>query len=391
MPWKESNLMTERMKFIVRALEGDRITDLAKEFGISRKTAYKILDRFKEHGPPGLYNKPRAPLRVANRTSDEVEKLILLLKSEKPSWGAAKIREVFLRKYPNVFCPCKTTVHSILDKHNLTTHRKKRSRYKAKGTFLSIANGPNDLWCADFKGEFLLANKKYCYPLTITDNFSRYLFACEGLESVRTREAISVFEKTFLEHGLPKAIRTDNGVPFSHAQALHGMTPLSVWWLRQGIKIERIKPGNPQENGRHERMHRTLKKWISSTRANFLQQQEDLDIFLNEYNVERPHEALHMKTPAEVHVRSTREYNRKQEDLDYPGAKFVKAVNLSGDILLNRERVYVGRAFAGYNIGVTEEEEGMYLAKFMDYELGFFDFETRKVLSVENPFVLPKV
>jgi len=391
-PWKESNDVTERMKFITRFLEGDKITELSKEFGISRKTAYKIINRFKEDGPSGLYNKPKAPLRVANRTPKEVEKLILCLKHDKPSWGAAKIRELFLRKYPNIFCPCKSTVHSILDQNELTKRRRARThRHKAQGTFLSVARQPNDLWCADFKGHFRLGNQKYCYPLTVTDQFSRYLFSCEALESVKPREAISVFERVFKDHGLPQAIRTDNGVPFSHPQALHGLTPLSVWWLRQGIKLERITPGCPEQNGRHERMHRTLKSWMGRSKGNFLQQQESLDEFLEEFNTERPHEALGMKTPAEVHTPSRRKYQGLQDDLVYSLADTIEQVNLSGEVLFKKKRIYISRSFAGYNIGITEQEEDIYLVHFMDYELGFFDLETRKVLSVQNPFVLPKV
>ena len=274
--------MTERLKFVMRYMEGEKIAELSREFGISRKTGHKIISRFLEEGPSGLYNKPKAPLRIANRTPEEVELLLLNLKREKPSWGAAKIRKIFQGKYPHIFCPCKSTVHSILDKHGLTKHRRRTAgrKYKATGSYLSIPAKPNDLWCADFKGQFRMGNRKYCYPLTITDQWSRYLLSCEALEGVSPREAMDVFTRVFKEFGLPQAIRTDNGVPFGHPQALHGMSPLSVSWLRQGIRLERIKPGCPEQNGRHERMHRTLKAWIQKSQDNILRQQEELERFV---------------------------------------------------------------------------------------------------------------
>lgn len=393
MPWKESNFMTERFKFINRHLQGEKITELSREFGISRKTGHKIIKRFKEEGPSGLYNKPKAPLRVANRTPEEVELLLVHLKHEKPSWGAAKIREVFMRKYPKVFCPCKSTVHSILDKHNLTKHRRstRARRFKATGSYLSVPNGPNDLWCADFKGQFRLGNRQYCYPLTISDQWSRFLFSCEALESVKPREAVSVFERIFSEFGLPRAIRTDNGVPFGHPQALHGLSALSVFWLRQGVQLERIQPGCPEQNGRHERMHRTLKSWVQRSQSNILQQQEEFERFLDEFNNERPHEALKMKTPSEVHTFSQRRFDPNPDELTYPNADQVEMVSICGEIPFRRKRIYVSRSFAGYNVGITEQEEDIFSVHFMDYELGYFDFENRKVLSVQNPFILPKL
>lgn len=393
MPWKEASLMTERLKFMLRVNEGEKITDLCEEFGISRKTGHKIIKRFKEYGPEGLYNKPRAPLRVANRTPFEIEQLILSLKHNKLSWGAPKLRELFLKKYPRLHCPCETTFHSILDKNNLTKRRRRRSSYKAQGSYLSVPQNPNDLWSADFKGHFKMKNKQYCYPLTITDNVSRYVFACDALESVKVQEAVNIFERVFKENGLPTAIKTDNGVPFSHPQALHGLSPLSVWWLSLGIKLERIDPGCPQQNGRHERMHRSLKSWLSLEKlgSNILQQQEYLDEFVEEFNNERPHESLDMQVPAAVHKSSTRIYDGKEPDYQYIGADKVISVNLSGEVLINKYRIYVGRAFKGYEIGITEQEDEKYLVNFMDYEIGFFDKKTRKVISVDNPFIIKKV
>ena len=300
MPWRKCSVMDEKVKFISRLLDGDSMTVLCQEFGISRKTGYKIWNRYKNVGLDGLSDRSRRPYKSANQLPFQIEKLITLIKEDKPSWGARKIREKLRRKHPEIKLPATSTVHAVLDRNGLVKSKKRR-RYKAEGTALSYTNTPNDLWCADYKGEFLMGNKKYCYPLTITDFSSRYLLACEALETTKSPFAFRVFERAFKEYGLPKAIRTDNGNPFSNVQAMFGLSRLSVWWLRLGINIERIKPGHPQQNGRHERMHLTLKKEATKPPGeNLLQQQEMFESFIEEYNNERPHESLNMKYPTEV-------------------------------------------------------------------------------------------
>lgn len=387
MPWTASSIVNERMKFVTRVLDGDKITDLCIEFGISRKTGHKIIKRFKEEGPNGLLNKSKAPIRVANKLADEVQSMIVKLKMEKPTWGAPKIRELYMRKYPNFPVPAKSTIHAILDKNGLVKSRRKK-RYKAKGTSLSVPALPNDLWCTDFKGQFRLGNKKYCYPLTITDQLSRRIIACEGLESVKTESSFEVYERAFSEFGLPKAMRSDNGVPFSHPQSLYGLSPLSAWWLRLGIKIERIKPGHPEQNGQHERMHRTLKESLRPIKNNFLQQQEQFDEFVREFNDERPHEALNMKTPSEVYKKSNFKLPIKLEELEYPNEDMTFKVTKSGDIWIKSKRLSITRALRGYTVGVTEQDDGVYSLKFMDYDMGFFNLEERRLVSLENPFSL---
>ncbi len=220
------------------------------------------------------------------------------LKQEHPSWGAPKLRERLRRQYSEIQCPAISTVHAILDRNGLVKRRKRRV-YKPEGTELAHPHHPNDLWCADYKGEFMLADRRYCYPLTITDFASRYLLSCEGLSSTHSLYAFTVFERTFKDFGLPRAIRTDNGAPFASANSLFGLTRLSVWWLRLGIAIERIKPGHPQQNGRHERIHLTLKKEATKPAAkNFLQQQARFDQFIDIFNQQRPHQGLNMRYPA---------------------------------------------------------------------------------------------
>ncbi len=260
------------------------------------------------------------------------------LKREYPSWGAPKIRERLRRKYPDLRCPAISTVHAVLDRHGLVERRVRR-RYKARGTALSRPLQPNELWCADFKGEFMLADRRYCFPLTITDFATRYLLRCEALSSTKEGTAFTVFERTFQEFGLPLAIRTDNGIPFGCGNALYGLTRLSVWWLRLGIGIERIKPGHPEQNGRHERMHLTLKREATKPAApNFLQQQARFDAFVARYNDERPHEALEMRVPADDYARSPRPY-RGLGELEYPFHDWTAIVTTCGRICYEKRKV----------------------------------------------------
>lgn len=385
MPWKESVIVDERMKFIGRLLEGEKMAELCREFGISRKTGYKFWDRYQRIGLQGIGDRTRRPVRYANQLPMQLEREIIRIKREKPSWGAPKIREILRRKYPEVKTPAKSTIHCILDRRGLVKHRKKR-RFRAEGTALSLTNNPNDLWCADYKGEFMLTSKSYCYPLTITDFSSRYLLACDALESNKELYAFEVFERVFKEYGLPRAIRTDNGVPFASPNSLFGLSKLSVWWLRLGILIERIKPGNPQQNGRHERMHLTLKKEATKPAGeNLLQQQETFDRFIEEFNTQRPHQALSMKYPKEVYQPSSRPYGGLQ-DLSYPFHDRSIMVTNCGRICIRGQKINLSYVFAGQTVGIKEVGDGIWLVTFMKYDLGYFDEESSKLEPLEYPF-----
>ncbi|NIN35674.1 MAG: IS481 family transposase, partial [Gammaproteobacteria bacterium] len=378
MPWRECNRMDERLKFIARLLDGEKMSALCREFGISRPTGYKIFNRYKDFGVNGLEDRSRRPYRQANQLPFQIERTILRIKQEHPSWGAPKIREKLLREYPMIKPPAKSTVHAVLDRHGLVKRRKRR-RHKAKGTALNHVQTPNGLWCADYKGEFRLGNKHYCYPLTISDYHSRYLLACEGLESTRSSFALAVFERVFKEYGLPHAIRTDNGIPFSAPNALFGLSHLSVWWLRLGIQIERIKPGHPQQNGRHERIHLTLKKETTRPAAfNFLQQQARFDDFVTVYNHDRPHQALNMKYPGEVYTPSTRVY-RPLDEPEYPFHDRSVRVTQCGRICIGRRKINFSIVFAGQTIGIREVADNIWLVSFMQYDLGYFDDQADRV------------
>ena len=252
-----------------------------------------------------------------------------------------------------------------------------RPRQRATGTPLSAGAKTNDLWCADFKGEFKLGNGRYCYPLTVTDHASRFLLLCEALESTREDLAFTAFERLFAERGLPLAIRSDNGVPFASPNALFNLSKLSVWSLRLGIAIERIKPGQPQQNGRHERMHLTLEK--EATRPpgmNRLQQQARFDAFVHEFNAERPHEALAMKCPAEVYAASTQPYGGLP-DLAYPLHDRDILVTACGRICLHRKKINISTVLAGQSLGIKEVDDGVWLVSFMHYDLGYIDLEQK--------------
>lgn len=377
--------MEERMKFVARVLDGEMMSRICRDFGISRKTGYKIWNRYQQSGLEAFNDRNRRPVRYANQLPLQLENSIVRLKQEKPNWGARKILELLHRRYPDIKPPAKSTVHAVLDRHGFVK-RKKRSRNKATGTPLSVARQPNDLWCADYKGQFLLGNKRYCYPLTITDQASRFLLACEALESTREPYAFTVFESVFRQYGLPKAIRTDNGVPFASPNALFNLSKLSVWWLRLGIDIERIKPGNPQQNGRHERMHKTLKKEATRPSGqNSLQQQAKFDDFAEEFNTERPHEALHMKIPCEIYRPSPRPY-RGLSDPEYPFHDQVITVTHCGRICFQCKKINFSVVFAGQTVGIKEVDDDIWLVSFMQYDLGYFDLEGGRFEPLENPF-----
>jgi transposase InsO family protein len=388
MPWKESSVMDERLRFVARLLEGEPMSDVCREFGISRTTGYKIFERYKEDGPVALSDRSRRPIRYANQLPEQIVKLVVSCKREKPHWGARKIRELLVRRLAgDVRIPAISTIHAVLDRYGLVKHDKRR-RNKATGTPLSPGLAANELWCVDFKGEFKLGNGKYCYPLTVTDHASRFLLECQALESTREDPVIGAFERLFVARGLPAAIRSDNGVPFASPNGLYNLSKLSVWWLRLGIDIERIKPGHPQQNGRHERMHLTLKQ--ETTRppgANILQQQERFDAFVEEFNTERPHEALAMKCPAQLYATSPRSYNGLPE-IEYPFHDKEVLVTCCGRICMHRKKINVSTVLAGQKLGIKEVDDGIWLVSFLTYDLGYIDLEQRTLQTLDNPFGL---
>ena len=386
MPWQESSVMEERLRFVARPLEGEPMSEVCRDFGVSRKTGYKLLNRYREEGPLALCDRSRRPVRYANQLPEQVERLILDTKRDKPHWGARKIRELLVRCLAgDVRVPATSTIHAVMDRHGLVKRRGRRRRNKAQGTPLSAGLYPNDLWSTDFKGEFKLGNRRYGYPLTVTDHASRRIMLCEALDSTREGPVIAAFARLFAQHGLPCAIRSDNG-PFASPNGLYNLSKLSVWWLRLGIAIERIRPGHPQQNGRHERMHLTLKQETARPPAiNSIAQQARFDRFLEEFNAERPHEAIDMKTPDDVYRPSTRPYTGLPE-IQYPFHDRDSLVTACGRICMHRKKINISTVMAGQKPGLKEVDDAIWLVSFMTYDLGYIDLEQRTLQTIDNPF-----
>jgi transposase InsO family protein len=374
-PWEVSHLVTERMLFVSRLEKGERMVDLCREFGISRKTGYKFWERFQREGARALEDRSRARKRIAHKTPEAVEQLLVEARKAHSTWGGLKLKDSLEREHAGVAFPSPGTITAILKRHGLVQGRKRRRQPSRYLNALTVPQGPNEVWAADYKGQFRLGSREYCYPLTATDVHSRFILAIEALDGTDEEQARGAFEDIFSRQGLPQVIRTDNGTPFSSAHALAGLTRLSALWLRLGIKHERIEPGHPEQNGQHERMHRTLKaETTRPARNNLMQQQERFDEFREEFNERRPHEALDMKRPTEVYQPSTRPLPKTLPDLEYRLHDDTLVVGRGGHIRLPRGRqVFLSVALAGLSVGLREEADGRWLVTFVNLDLGKYD------------------
>lgn len=386
MPWKESCVVSERMRFIVRLKEeGARMSDLCREFEISRKTGYKLLARYEEFGPEGLFDFSRRPKRLARVSSASVKELFIATRKKHSTWGPRKIIGYLEGVHPDVKMPAPSTVGDWLQREGLVKVRKRRQYVAPYDAGLSQPTAPNGTWCVDYKGQFRLGNGMYCYPLTVTDQFSRYLLACEGFEKIGTDASRQVFERLFDKHGIPDNIRSDNGSPFA-SRGLLGLTRLSVFWAKFGIVHERIEPGHPEQNGRHERMHRTLKaETTRPAKANILAQQERFDAYIEEFNTVRPHEALNNKTPASVYTPS----ERVPRDLtrEYALHDDFRVVSAGGHINILRARhssVFLASALAGERVGLRELDDGRVLISFAALALGHWVPATKTFHAIDK-------
>jgi putative transposase len=372
--------MSERLRFIARVEEGERVSDLAHEFGISEKTAYKFLSRWRAEGTRGLEDRSHAVERIPHRTPKEIVELLLTARRENPTWGGRMIKGRLERQHPGLKFPSASVIAYWLKKNGLVLPRLRRRNYPGSATSLTPAQGPNDVWATDFKGEFRLGDRTYCYPLTATDLATRYILSCEALEGTKAEPVWGVFERLFADYGVPKIIRTDNGTPFA-SRGLAGLTWLSARWIRLGIRHERIKPSHPEQNGQHERMHRTLKQ--ATTRPagkNFFQQQERFDNFVEDFNNERPHQALEMRPPADFYRKSERAY-RGLPELDYPLADDVRTVQAPGCVMFparTRTKFYLTEALVGEQVGLREIDDEKWLVTWATLDLGIFDGKTGK-------------
>lgn len=380
MSWKKTDLSQQKMMFISDWLKQEfYFAELCNRYQISRKTGYKLINRFNLEGTDALQEKSRARHSHPNAMSNEIKTQLISAKQRFPHWGPVKLRDWLELSKPNMNWPAASTVGDFLKLHGFVKPRRKRRKVPAHSAPLSHSKAPNQVWSADFKGQFKMGNQgDYCYPLTISDNYSRYLLLCHGLLSPNTDEVISLFEKAFYEYGLPEVIRTDNGQPFA-GLGIGGLTRLSIWWLKLGIIPERIEPGHPEQNGRHERMHRTLKEAIQVPKLSLTQQQNMFNSFMQEYNHERPHDALNKKRPADVFTKSFRELPNKLPELVYPNDFIIRKVRSNGRIKWGGKQYDISKLLYGESVGLEPIDERRAFVHFSRLKLGIIDLTLDKI------------
>ena len=374
MPWKERTRMDEKL-FFIRDYEAGcfTVTYLAKEYNISRKTAYKYIKRFKEEGLDGLQNKSSRPHRSPNKVSKEIEREILKQKKKDRFFGARKIKNKLEEKVGSD-CPAKSTIHNVLKRHGHTNAPKRRRRLRPLNV-IHEANEPNDIWTSDYKGDFLTLDRKRCYPLTVVDMYSRFIIGIKCMPSTNYLDAKSYYIALFREYGLPRQMLCDNGSPFAAPQALARLTRLSAWWIRLGILPVYIDPGSPWQNGKHERMHRELKMETTKPPAkNISGQQIKSTNFRKKYNTYRPHEAWDDDKPVNHYSRSLREYPERIEPYVYPDHFILKNVTKNGAFRWPGDKwVYVSTSIPNQYVGLEELDDGFYCVWYCNVKLGYLD------------------
>jgi putative transposase len=361
MPWRQTSPMDQKIQFIADYLRRTlAITELCALYGVSRKTGYKWIERYLTSGPPGLEDRSRTPCSRPHQTPQHVVEAIIEVRCRHPSWGAKKRLSILQTRHPSWSLPGRSTVCDILRRHRLVPKKRHHRHIGHPGKPTTLMATPNEVWSADFKGQFKTGDGLYCYPLTVADGYSRFLLGCQALSSTRVAEAKPVFTRLFKEFGLPKRICTDNGVPFA-TNTLGRLSQLSGWWVRLGILPECIEPGKPQQNGRHERMHRTLKAETTRPPARTRRaQQLKFDRFREEFNCQRPHEALDMRTPATYYDPSPRTMPHKLPPLEYPDRFEVRYVSAKGGLRWNRQWVNVSHVYVGAYVGLEEIDDGVW-------------------------------
>jgi transposase InsO family protein len=375
MPWKELKPMDERILFVADYLRQiGSVSELCDRYGVSRKTGYKWLGRYQLEGAEGLEDRSRRPHQQPAQLPFWMRQAIIeLRKPGRTERGPKKIHALLAVRYPDQDLPSKTSIYNVLKQAGLIHTRQRHRRVAPSTTGLHGAHQPNGLWSADFKGQFLTGDGRWCYPLTVMDHASRYLLECRALPGPRRQDTQAVFEQLFQRYGLPERLRTDNGVPFAGAGPA-GLSRLSIWWVRLGIVPERIQPGRPQQNGRHERMHRTLKRAATQPPGpNLRAQQRRLDGFREDYNAHRPHESLQQRTPASVYVCSPRQYPSRLPELSYPHYMQISRVSPNGVIYWKTKRIYIGYKLAGQPVGLEQIGDGLWEVFFGPLRLGRFD------------------
>ena len=374
MPWREICSMDEKMRLMAAlSAEEESVTELSENFGVSRKTVYKWWARYLQFGPAGLKERSHAPLVVPWAISEAQAEAIVGLRRAHPNWGPKKLRARLSQSAPLQSWPAPSTIGELLRRERLSQPRKRRRSARPSPLPLRTALAPNDIWCTDFKGPFHTGDGVRCDPLTLTDAYSRYLLCVKAVDKAGYADCRSELERVFREYGLPRAIRSDNGPPFA-STGVTGLTRLSVWWLKLGIIPERIEPGRPEQNGRHERMHKTLKaECASPPQANRAAQQRCFDQFRDEFNHQRPHEALGQTAPATHYTPSPRSYPARLEDPEYPADYQPRRVRHTGEIKWQGEALFVSETLSNEVVGVLETDDGDAEVYFGSMMLGLID------------------
>jgi transposase InsO family protein len=384
MPWKETDVMNLRHEFVLRVFQAKvSFEELCREYGISRKTGYKWKERFFERGLDGLVDRSRRPRVSPSTVAEETVCRIVRLKLAHRGWGPRKIRKVFGRTYADEELPSDSTFKRILDKAGLVERRRRRSQEESGRLSQPVqAERPNQIWTVDFKGWWRTRDRHRFEPLTVRDAYSRYILCARALASSRSQMVRPEFERLFASHGLPEVIRSDNGSPFACTQAPLGLSRLSAWWLALGIDLDRITPHSPQENGAHERMHRDIALEVeAASAADAAVQQAALDTWREEYNHDRPHEAIGMRVPAELYQPSPRRYETGEVELEYPLGYLRRRVGPTGAIRLQGIQVRVTQALTGWEVGLQPEHD-RYGLWFCRLRLGEVDLQTQKFYAV---------
>jgi len=374
MPWKASSVMEEKLRFVFEyELDERSMTELCQRYEIARETGYVWLRRYRQAGAAGLIEHSRATHRHGNQTPEDLEQLVLELRQAHMRWGPRKLKRVLERDQPGRVWPATSTIGALLKREGLVVARKKRWHTAPYTAPLAHANEANRVWCADFKGWFRTADGQRIDPLTISDAHSRYLLRCQAVEKTDTARVQAIFEAAFREYGMPEAMRTDNGPPFA-SRAVAGLSRLAVWWIKLGIVPERIAAGHPEQNGRHERMHRTLKQETAQPpAANRREQQRTLDHFRQEYNHVRPHEALQMQTPAAVYQPSARTFPERVPEPQYPEPMLVRSVRPHGHFRWKKYDVFLSEVLWGERVGLLPEDDRWFTIYFAQLPIARFD------------------
>jgi putative transposase len=379
MPWRESCIMDERIRFIADVdRDEEAIAALCRRYGISRKTGYVWLARYRSEGPAGLVDRSHAPHEHGRVTSPALREAILALRAQRPSWGPRKLIAKLSALQPEIAWPSASTAGMILKRAGLVEARRASRRAPPRLGALTEPCHANHVWAADYKGTVRLGDGSRLDPLTVTDSFSRYLVALSASRRIGGAEAIGVFDRAFDEYGLPAVIRTDNGPPFA-APGPSGLTRLTVGWIKLGIRPERIDPGKPTQNGRHERLHLTLNETLDPPAKTLAEQARRFRAFRHDYNTERPHQAIGQKPPATLFAASPRQKPRRPLEPDYPDTAHVRTVRANGEIKWRGSLVYLSTALAGEHVAIEDDGHPAHSVRFFDIPIGRIDPDARRL------------